>query len=376
MWRVRDLGSRNGTSIDGVDVHGEHSVSTMRVLRVGESLIVPTLNVAPFHGSAVQIVDEMVIGPSLASSMEAIAGSARSSDTLHVTGASGSGKELAARTFHQAGPHANGPFVAVNCASIPEGLAERLLFGTRRGAYSGAERDEEGYLQAAHGGTLFLDEIAELEPQVQAKLLRAIETRQVLPLGATQPRPVQVRICSASHASLRNEVAAGRFREDLYFRLGRPEIQVPPLRDRREEIPWLVDLELRRSSPAILAHSSFVEQCLLRDWPGNVRELRAEVRAAIREALSNKRSILKGEDLARDAGVPFGAETPGAAQQTPVREGVRELDRAQIEAALEKHDGNVSRSARSLGLHRTQLRRLMARFGVAAKRAGTASHED
>jgi transcriptional regulator with PAS, ATPase and Fis domain len=123
----------------------------------------------------------------------------------------------------------------VNCAAIPHGLAERLLFGTRRSAYSGATADSEGYVQAAHGGTLFLDEVAELDVQVQAKLLRALEAREVVPLGATRPRSEDVRICAATR-DLRGEVAKGRFREDLYFRIGRPEVRLPPLRERLEEM--------------------------------------------------------------------------------------------------------------------------------------------
>ena len=153
-------------------------------------------------------------------------------------------------TRHATAPESNAPFVAVNCAAIPEGLAERLLFGARKGAYSGATADAEGYIQAANRGTLFLDEIAELDPLVQAKLLRVLETREVLPLGASRAKKVDIGICAASHRRLRDEVTAGRFREDLYFRIGRPEVQIPPLRERLDEIPWFVARELRRVDPS------------------------------------------------------------------------------------------------------------------------------
>src|SRR5262249_28524018 len=159
---------------------------------------------------------------------------------------SGSGKELAARAFHGYGGRGDQPFVAVNCAAIPEGLAERLLFGAKKGAYSGATADAEGYVSTANGGTLLLDENAQLDAAVQAKLLRVLETKGVMARGDWTPRPVDVRVCSGPHKSLREGVAKGRSREDLYFRMGRPEVSIPPICDRLEEIPWLVARELDR----------------------------------------------------------------------------------------------------------------------------------
>src|SRR5262249_18710429 len=140
-------------------------------------------------------------------------------------------------------------FVPVNCASVPAALAERLLFGARKGAYSGADADSDGWLQAADGGTLFLDEIADLPADVQAKLLRVIETRQVAPLGSTQARAVKLRLCSAAATDLRGAVAAGQFRDDLYYRVARPSVTVPPLRARAEDVPWLIQSALGRAAP-------------------------------------------------------------------------------------------------------------------------------
>ena len=147
------------------------------------------------------------------------------------------------RAFHRFGPNRAGPFVAVNCAAIPEGVAERLLFGTQRGAFSGADRDAPGYIREAHGGTLFLDEVGELEASVQAKLLRVLETREILPLGASRPVKVNVGLCAATHHDLRGAVADGRFREGLFFRLGRV-VALPPRAERLEEVPFFVDVQL------------------------------------------------------------------------------------------------------------------------------------
>jgi transcriptional regulator with PAS, ATPase and Fis domain len=249
--------------------------------------------------------------------------------------------------------------VAVNCASVPAALAERLLFGARKGAYSGADSDVQGFVQAADGGTLFLDEIVELSAEVQAKLLRVIETRQVTPLGATQPRPVRLRLVSAGHADLKAAVASGRFREDLYYRVARPLVAVPPLRDRLEDIPWLVQSVLARADRALAAHVSLVEEAMLRPWPGNVRELRSEVGEAARRAAQ------AGEDRVRSAHLDAGAGRPLAAPAGPARD---PLDRAGVEGALRAARGNVSEAARRLGLHRNQLRRWLADNGVDASR--------
>jgi transcriptional regulator of acetoin/glycerol metabolism len=345
LWSVRDHDSRNGTGTDGVRVKGQKVGRIPRVVRVGDSLIVPFGDVRPYLGGAVSTGEGGVVGPVLQRAWDAIARAATAGGVLHVVGESGAGKELAARRFHALAARPGAPFVAVNCAGIPHGIAERLLFGTRKGAYSGADADAAGYLQAAHGGTLFLDEIGELEPAVQAKLLRAIETRQVMPLGASKPVSVDVRVCSATHRDLRADVSAGRFRSDLYYRIGRPEVVIPPLRDRPEEIPWLLARIIER------AHVSLVEQCVLRPWPGNVRELDVELRTALGEAQANGVAEVESRHLSLSAGQANG-ELEAAPPARPARTGDQD-----IEAALERAGGNVSAAARELGMHRTQLRR-------------------
>jgi transcriptional regulator with PAS, ATPase and Fis domain len=285
---------------------------------------------------------------------------ARASDTVLVLGESGAGKELAARAFHDTrhGGSANVPFVAVNCAAIPEGVAERLLFGARKGAYSGAANDAEGYIQAADKGTLFLDEIAELDPLVQAKLLRVLETREVLPLGASRPKKVEIGIVAASHKRLRDEVAAGRFREDLYFRIGRPEVQLPPLRERLDEVPWFIGRALHGVDPSLTASVGFVEACALRAWPGNVRELLREVVRAGHRAIEEKASLVEPGHLLAEAGVAVAiVAAPAPATGGVKRPGLSRWSDDEIRKALADNAGNVRATARALDCHRNQLRR-------------------
>jgi DNA-binding NtrC family response regulator len=354
LW-LEDLGSRNGTFVNGERVHGRVQLAPNALVRIGRSLLWAVEDVSPFARPKRDRDSgtEAFVGGRLARAFAELALASKGGDPICLRGESGTGKELAARAFHSArfGENSAHPFVAVNCAAIPEGLAERLLFGARRGAYSGANTDTEGYVQAADGGTLFLDEIADLDPLVQAKLLRVLETREVLQLGASKPRPVVIQVCVASHKSLREEVAQGRFREDLYFRVGRPEINIPPLRERLDEIPWLVQRELRGVSTELSASVNFIENCALRLWPGNVRELLREVRRAARQALEAQHTQLDVQHLADDAGRGFDARP--AAERPRVALPSDE----QIESALAQHGGNVRGTARALGMHRNQLRR-------------------
>jgi DNA-binding NtrC family response regulator len=369
---VEDLGSQNGTTADGTPVPAGTPRELQRVLRMGDSLFVPCADVRPLAQAGVVVVDGFVRGPALQRLLTEVARAAQLGLSLHIHGESGTGKEGVARAFHQAGPRSSGPFVPVNCAAIPQGIAERLLFGVRRGAYSGAEADAPGYLQAADGGTLFLDELVELDLAVQAKLLRTLETREVLALGAAKAKTVEFHLCSASNKDLRAQVAAGRLREDLYFRLGRPEVVLPPLRQRPEELPLLIEREVREVAPSLTPHVSLVEACLLRPWPGNVRELRVEVRAAVQTALLQGATRVEARHLGASAGTAFGPAMPekpapplAEAADAPSRARPLEAEeRARIEAALRQHGGRVAPAARALGMHRTQLRRLIERHGL------------
>jgi transcriptional regulator with GAF, ATPase, and Fis domain len=327
----------------------------------------------------VRSVDGFVRGPAMQAVLDEAERAGRAGTTLHVRGESGSGKEGVVEAFHRASARGGQALVAVNCATIPHALAERLLFGARRGAFSGAEADAAGYVQEADGSTLFLDEIAELDPQVQAKLLRVLEAKEVLPLGASKPRKVDFALCSATNKDLRALVAAGALREDLYFRVGQPIVMPPALRNRPEEIPALIAQELAALSPAPAMHVSLVEQCLLRPWPGNVRELLTEIRAAARSAVRDRQRV-EARHLAATAGTLFGGAMPEARSvpgppdardapsgDTPRKRMSRDAAewRQRIEDALRANAGNVAATARALGLHRTQLRRLVERHGIA-----------
>lgn len=358
-WHVEDLGSRNGTFVDGEQVTGRRTFTNPRVLRLGNTLALFRDDVRPLAGADVVCGPDVVRGPTFHAVLEQVAPAALAGETLLITGESGTGKELAARAYHQSGPNARGRFVAINCAAVPTSVAERLLFGSRRGAYSGAEADTEGYVQAADRGVLFLDEVAELSPEVQAKLLRVLETREVLALGASRAQPVDVRVCSATHRDLRAAVAAGQFRADLYHRLAQARVRLPPLRERLEEVPWLLAHALR-DAPMPALHATFVEACLFRPWPGNVRELLGEARRAAREATPSGTRSLRAEHLDAEAGLPLeGPTEAAAASPAPAAP-----DRATLEATLAAHGGNVSAAARALGLHRTQVYRLMQRWGL------------
>jgi len=362
-WLITDLDSRNGTFVDGVQLTAEETFDGEPLIRIGRSLLWAVEDIVSFRDLKGPGAESgPVLGGRLQNAWSEIALASRSGSTLSVRGESGAGKELAARAFHEArfGTGGKAPFVAVNCAAIPEGLAERLLFGAQRGAFSGANADAEGYVQAAHKGTLFLDEIAELDPLVQAKLLRVLESREVLPLGSTKPRAVEIAVCVASHKNLRDEVARGRFREDLYFRLGRPEVQLPPLRERLDELPWLIQRELLLVDAQLSPSVTFIETCALRAWPGNVRELLHEVRRAAHRALAgaaphDTATLVEPQHLSSEAGlviVGLPSETPSG-RPKPARTPTDE----EIQKALEDNQGNVRGTARALGIHRNQLRR-------------------
>ncbi len=364
--RVRDLGSRNGTFVDGQRVDGEYVGDAARVVRAGRSVMVAVADVRPFETNGVKVGPDAIVGPTLAAALEPVSRASVTAATLLVRGESGSGKERVAHAFHALGPAATGPFVAVNCATLPEGVAERLLFGARRGAYSGAT-DTEGLVRTAHGGVLFLDEIGELELEVQAKLLRVLETREILALGANKPTRVDVRYVFATHRDLRADAASGRFRPDLFYRIEQPSVVVPPLRARPEEFPQLIASALGDAKPSV--HASFLEACLLRPWPGNVRELLGHVHRAVEIAVAASATELLPEHLDADAGLPLSASHAASGSFASARDsapGTHPLshDETAVREALRTSEGNVSAAARSLGLHRTQLRRLLEKFGI------------
>jgi len=284
-----------------------------------------------------------------------------------IVGESGTGKELIARALHRKSDRSGGPFLTVNCAALPEPLLESELFGYRRGAFTGAERDKPGYFELAHGGTLFLDEIGEMGPAMQAKLLRAVQDGEILPVGGKSPLRVDVRIVSATHRDLASLVREGKFREDLYYRIHVARIEVPPLRERREDIPLLVQhflaalAEEEKRPPKTIEPEAL--RCLVEyDWPGNVRELQ---HAILRVSAFARGPAITLRDLRS-----YGELAPGATSKTerlPAEvDTLEELERKQILLALQKAGGNKTRAAELLGINRATLFRKLRRFGLSA----------
>lgn len=364
-WTIVDRGSTNGVYVDGLRLEGSRRGPAPRVLRLGRTLVLPVVDITPYALHGLEVSEGgRVIGPVLRRVLEQVCAVGRRGHNVLITGPSGSGKEIAARAFHAASGRTRGddsPFVALNCATIPTGLAERVLFGTTKGAYSGAVSDAKGLIQAAAGGTLFLDEIADLEASIQAKLLRALETKEILPVGAVRPVQVDFTLCAATLRDLREQVRTDRFREDLYFRIGRPEFRMPTLAERPEEIPWLIGQVVEEFGNAGV-DVELVESCVLRRWPGNVRELLAECRGA---AIAAGAGELRLEHLPAEAGSSLDGSisaSPGA-KVAPV-EGEAPAAEDPILAALREHDGNVSRAASQLGVSRSKVRRFVERTGV------------
>jgi DNA-binding NtrC family response regulator len=290
---------------------------------------------------------------------------AASEATVLVRGETGTGKELVARAIHEGSGRANGPLVAVNCGALPEHLVESELFGHRRGAFTGADEHRAGLFEVADGGTLFLDEIGELSKPLQSRLLRALESGEIRRVGDNQPITVDVRVVCATHRSLEEMVKAGDFREDLLFRINTFEIIVPPLRDRRDDIPGLVDHFVRRARPqtppeAAVADAAVLAAMAAHHWPGNIRELANAVEHAL--VLCDDLPLALGHLPARFAGlcpaevasasIPLTA-APAAAPAAAGRgrpENLRELEMRAILEGLERNKGNKARTAEELGI--------------------------
>ncbi len=284
-----------------------------------------------------------------------------------IHGESGTGKELVARALHAWSPRARGPFVPVDCGALPESVIESELFGHEKGAFTGAV-GASGLFRIAEGGTLFLDEIGEVPLSVQARLLRALQHKEVRPVGAASPVPVDVRFVSATHRDLWSMVEAQRFRADLFYRLDVVRIEIPPLRQRKEDIPLLVHHFLRKhrapDSPVLGIEDEALEELVAHDWPGNVRELENVIESALALARADR---LRRADLARARGRRT-ASGPAPAAGIPLS--LDAYERCALERALAEADGDASRAARRLGIGRSTLYRKLVRHGL---RPGTRS---
>ncbi len=351
---IVDRDSRNGTFVDGVRVGGRRLLGPGAVVRAGRTLFVAVADVGRFLTAPPTTEEDVVVGPDTADVFARARALGRLGQLL-VLGESGTGKEHVARAFHsELGPRA--PFIAVNCATIQHGIAERLLFGARKGVYTGADHDADGLVRAADGGTLFLDEVAELDLSVQSKLLRFLETREYFPLGEVRPRTASVRVCFATLGDLRAAVALRRFREDLYHRVATPAVFVPPLHERKAEIPFLVDLQIRRSKSSVRPSAAYMERALLAPWKGNVRQLLRSVEASLVSAELDGRTALVGADVPDEPPSPSEAPAAGAATT-----GAPAPTDEEVALALKVSGGNVAMAARALGIHRSRLRRWLAK---------------
>ena len=364
---VRDLGSRNGTFVDGVSVLHAHLVdgATLRIGRTqlrfelgDEPVRMPVAETERFGGMVGRSVAMRAVFARLAKAAAADA-------TLLLEGETGTGKEVAAESVHAASARRGRPFIVVDCGAVPPDLLESELFGHEKGAFTSAVAARQGAFEAAAGGTIFLDEIGELGTELQPKLLRVLERREIKRVGATRWAPVDVRVIAATNRSLRGEVNARRFRSDLYYRLAVLEVRLPSLRERPEDIPLLVENVLERLGLADRAEANVLrtDTChadLARHpWPGNVRELRNYIERCL--ALAERSPLGASAEPPPDLlAAPEGDLDFKAARDS----WTKEFEKRYLEELLARHAGNVSAAARSAGIDRKYLYRLLWRHGL------------
>lgn len=358
-WRAIDNGSTNGTFVNGEPV-ADRELTDGDMLEMGATHVLfrasaPVDPLPPVHPALA------TFSAPLAAELAAVPAIARSMLPAIIAGPTGTGKELLARALHELSGRV-GPFLAVNCAAIAPTLLESELFGYRKGAFSGATESRPGLVRAAEGGTLLLDEVADLSLPAQAALLRVLQEREVVPVGATEPVRVDVRVLAATHVDLDDAVAAQKFRPDLYARLAGFTVRLPPLHRRREDVGLLIAAILRRHRGAQATFATDAGRALLRHrWPGNVRELEQCIAAAL---------VLAGDGPIELAHLPESVRRPDA-PATPIP-GLRRRPlsaedlrrREQIATLLRASHGNVAAVARSLGKARMQVHRWVKRFDL------------
>jgi transcriptional regulator with PAS, ATPase and Fis domain len=377
---IRDLGSRNGVLVNGRRVMSDR-LEAFDEVRIGDAIFKFVAGNAeeyalyPIDGSTLATGRGRSTQPSalvggfqmdlIVAQLERIA---RAELSVMLLGPSGTGKEVVAGELHRLSGR-GGPFCAVNCAAIPANLLESELFGYKRGAFSGAERDKPGLIRGAHHGTLLLDEIGDMPLDAQAKLLRVIQAKEVLPLGATQPERVDVRVVSATHRDLRRLQREGWFREDLFARLNEYQLRLPPLHERKEDIYALVRAFLaRHGRPDLSVSVPFMVALLHHDFPYNVRELEAAIKRAVALATATRLDVELLPDAIREAVVDYGRSTatPEARDisEEEAASGLGAPSEAELRAMLVAHHGNVAAVGRELGKARMQIHRWMKRYGI------------
>jgi transcriptional regulator of acetoin/glycerol metabolism len=376
MVFIRDLGSTNGVYVGGRRVE-QAPLDEGSVVRIGDWIGVVARVGAAEGQEGAPVFDEVLpgyfAGPKTRGAMEPLRTVAPSDLPVIVQGETGTGKEGVARAAH-AWSGRPGPFVAVNCAAVPETLAEGELFGYRKGAFTGADRASPGHFQAAHRGTLFLDEVADLPAAIQPKLLRALEQHEVMPLGEARAVPVDVRVVVATQAPLQDAVAAKRFRADLFARLNGLTVRLPPLRSRLEEVPSLFArlLAAHATGTAPAMDAGFVERLCCYRWPLNVRELALLARKLL--ALHGREGVLKRSHIPELAEAPPGVSAEeGDDEPRPAGLALAsdELEeRRRIMRVLEDCAGSQTEAARRLNLSRSTLIERLKRYGIPRPRAG------
>ena len=363
---ARDLGSRNGTWFEGSRV-GEVALPAGAILRVGDThLALETLEQAVTLEPSAKTSFGALTGQSLAMrrAFALLERAAASDAVVLLTGETGTGKELAARAVHAASPRAKGPFEVFDCGAVAPALLHDALFGHHKGAFTGATDSRPGAFARAGGGTLFLDEVAEVPLALQGVLLRALEEREVLPLGAPAPVAVDARIIAATRKDLAEEVVAGRFREDLYYRLNVLTVTLPPLRARKGDLPLLCAAlldELGASRPGPVEGPNLARLESHR-FPGNVRELRN----VLERAVVRKDTPFTALELQLDAppAPPPGAAPDDGSFQEQRQHALGEFERGYLQNLLREHQGNIKAASRASGIERTQLKRLMRKHGL------------
>ncbi|MDP3233844.1 MAG: sigma 54-interacting transcriptional regulator [Myxococcales bacterium] len=347
---VRDLGSKNGTFIKGVRV-SEASLERTTELELGRCVV--RVRVVDTDDGAVVKAPGFGAMVGKSDTMQQLFGVLRrvsqSESNVLLLGETGTGKGQLAEAIHAASPRAKGPFVTLDCGALPRELVESTVFGHVAGAFTGAARDSIGLAPQAHGGVLFIDEVGELPLEVQPRLLRLLEARTVRPVGARDERRVDVRVIAATHRDLADDVKQGRFRQDLYFRLAVVEVRVPPLRERRDDVPLLAAHFLRKAGHEVQFTSALLERFAGYQWPGNVRELENVVTR-----------VVSGLE-------PTDAPEPARGFKAAKERLVEAFTRDYLAALFERHGGNVSAIAREAGLNRNHVAELAVKLGLKSK---------
>jgi DNA-binding NtrC family response regulator len=385
-YRLRDLDSTNGTYVSGLRINDVYIMPGALIALGGTRLKFEPLG----DSVEIELSDTDRFGSMIGRSVKMremfarLEKLAKSDATVLVTGETGAGKELVAEALHDHSPREKGPFVVLDCGSIPPNLIESELFGHERGAFTGATNSYAGAFERAHGGTVFLDEIGELPLGMQPKLLRVLERKEVRRVGGTKTLEVDLRVVAATNRDLGVEVNRGRFREDLYYRLAVARVHVPPLRERKDDLPLLIEHILSTTpggETASIAQET-IDLMMKHDWPGNVRELRNVIERAVllAEAPDSEDSLRRAPQASKQE--PSITVTPSqtatstdASMTVPVdvtvpfkhakQNVISEFEKRYISRLLAQHDGNISAAARAAGIDRMSIHKMLHRLGLA-----------